>query len=198
MRLAFLFALFASPAIAQDGPSFDCAKAESSAEEAICASPVLAALDRRVGDVYARALAVAKGLDAGAEDAVATLQAEQRGWISGRDDCWKDSDIDACIETAYLTREGALTAQWMLAEPTGTTFWMCDGNLEVVTMYFDTPLPSVRFEVGDSVTVGNLTRTASGSRYEGPFGQSIWMKGNEATYRSPDPDGAEMSCRTES
>ncbi|WP_298496973.1 MliC family protein [uncultured Maritimibacter sp.] len=198
MRLAFLFPLFASPAFAQDGPSFDCAKAESSAEEAICASPELAALDQRVADVYARALAAAEGLDAGAEDAVATLHSEQRGWIGGRDDCWKEDDLNACVETAYLMRESQLTARWMLAEPTGTTVWACDDGGEVVTTYYDTPLPSVRFEVGDSVDVGSMVRTGSGSRYDGSFGRYIWMKGDEATYRPPDPDGTETLCHAKS
>ncbi|MBV7408254.1 MliC family protein [Maritimibacter sp. DP1N21-5] len=194
MRLLLAVTLFAAPALAQEGSSFDCSKAESSAEEAICATPDLAALDRRIAEVFARALTVVDALDTGAEEARTALQTEQRGWIGGRDDCWKAEDLKACIETAYLTREGQLTARWLLSDPTGTTFWRCDGNLEVVTSYFDTPLPSVRFEVGDTVDTGSLTRTASGSRYDGSFGRFIWIKGNEATYRSPDPDGQETRC----
>ncbi|WP_172292219.1 MliC family protein [Pseudoruegeria sp. HB172150] len=194
--LAALFLLLATPALAQDGPSFDCAAAQSEAEKLICEDPDLAALDRLVADRYAAAIEVTQGLDAGAEEAEADLRAYQRGWISGRDECWKADDPRACVEQSYLRREGELVAQYLLEEPTGTTFWQCNGNPadELVTMYFDTTLPSIRFERGDSIDTGSLSRTASGSRYDGSFGRYIWIKGDEATYREPDPDGTEMTC----
>lgn len=59
---------------------------------------------------------------------------------------------------------------------------------------FDTELPSVRFERGDEIDTGALTRTASGARYIGSFGREIWIKGEEATYRDPDPDGVSYRC----
>lgn len=186
----------ALPALAQEGPSFDCSKASSSAEELICADEELARLDRLVSDRFKAALDVAKGLDAGATEAVNDLRAYQRGWIGGRDECWKASDLRACVELSYLTREGELVAYWMLEEPTGTAFWTCDGNPanEVVTMFYATELPSVRFERGDGVATGSLSPTASGSRYDGDFGRYIWIKGDEATYREPDPDGTTHTC----
>ncbi|SFC76739.1 MliC family protein [Tropicimonas isoalkanivorans] len=194
--IAALSLLAATPAVAQTGPAFDCTKAESVAEELICSDPALSALDRRVADRYAAALETARGLDAGAEAAEDELRAYQRGWIKGRDECWKADDLRDCVETAYLRREGELVAQWLLETPTGIAFWACDGNPanEVVTYFFDTELPSVRFERGDSIDTGFVTRTASGARYEGSFGRSIWMKGENATYREPDPDGTEYTC----
>ncbi len=194
--LLVLALLFAFPALAEEGPSFDCAKAESDAEKMVCGDADLAALDRLVADRYAAALAVAEGLDAGAEQAVDDLRAYQRGWIKGRDDCWKAEDLRACVEAAYLRREGELVAQWLLEEPTGTAFWTCGGNPSngVVTMFFETTLPSVRFERGDTIDTGSLSPTASGARYDGSFGRFIWIKGNEATYREPDPDGTEYQC----
>lgn len=181
---------------AQEGPSFDCAKAESEAEKLVCGDAALAELDRKVAAAYGAALDAAGGLDAGASEAVETLRAEQRGWIKGRDECWKAADPRDCVEFAYLSREGTLVAEWMLQEPTGTAAWACDGNPsnEVVTMFFDTTLPSVRFERGDSIDTGSLARTGSGARYEGSFGRSIWIKGEEATYREPDPDGTTLDC----
>ncbi|MEM0949328.1 MAG: MliC family protein [Pseudomonadota bacterium] len=188
--------LLAGQAMADEGPSFDCSRAASSAEEAICADPELARLDRLLADRFAQALAAARALDVGAAEAEADLKAYQRGWIGGRDECWKSDDLSACIADAYLDRDGALTAQWML-EPAGeTVFWTCGGNPanEVVTTFFATERPSVRFERGDTVDTGALRRTASGARYEGSFGRSIWIKGDEAQYRDPDPDGTEWSC----
>jgi uncharacterized protein YecT (DUF1311 family) len=188
--------LIAAPALADAAPSFDCSKAQSAAEKLICQDPELAILDRRVSDRYAAALAAARALDAGAEEAERTLRARQRGWVSGRDDCWKADDLRACVEAAYLRREGDLVAEWLLEAPTATAVWICGGNPadEVITLFFDTTLPSIRFERGDTVDTGSLTRTASGSRYEGSFGRSIWIKGDTARYRDPDPNGVSHEC----
>lgn len=189
-------ALIAAPALADEGPSFDCAKAGTTAEELVCADPELARLDRLVADRFGAALEAARGLDTGAAEAEAELRAYQRGWIGGRDDCWKADDPAGCVGAAYLRREAELVATWMLAEPTATAFWACGGNPanEVVTMFFDTERPSLRFERGDSVDTGLLSPTGSGARYFGSFGRFIWIKGDEAMYRDPDPDGTEYQC----
>lgn len=188
--------LIGVPAHAQDGPSFDCAKAGSSAEKLVCEDAGLAQLDRVVAGRYAAALAVIRGLDAGAQQAEADLRAYQRGWVKGRDDCWKADDLRACVELSYLRREGELVAQWMLQDPVQTAFWACDGNPanEVVTYFYDTTLPSVRIERGDTVDAGSLTPAGSGSKYEGSFGRSIWINGDQATYREADPDGTTFRC----
>ncbi len=46
-RLALLGVVVAVPALAQDGPSFDCSKAQSAAEQLICTDADLAALAAR-------------------------------------------------------------------------------------------------------------------------------------------------------
>lgn len=188
------------PAWAQDGPSFDCARASGMAEELVCSDPDLAALDLRIAAVFDAALERARGLEAGAAEAEAELRTIQRGWIKGRDDCWKEAEqARACVEAAYLQREAELVATWFLRDPVSTVVWTCGGNPadEVVTFFFDTPLPSVRFERGDSIDVGVLTPTASGARYDGSFGRFIWIKGDDALYRDPDPDGTERACATQ-
>jgi len=197
-RFALAVTLAATPAFAQEGPSFDCTKAESSAEKLVCSDAALATLDRRVNARFLEAIELAKKENNGQGTAEQDLRAEQRGWIKGRDECWKAEDQRACVENAYLTREGQLVADFMLQEPTAVVTWQCEGNPsnEVVTFFFDTELPSVRFERGDQVDTGSVLRTGSGSKYEGSFGRSIWIKGNEATYREPDPDGSELHCVT--
>ncbi len=197
MRAFALAAMVAAtPSLADEGPSFDCAKASGAAEDAICEDAELARLDRQLAVRYAAALAAVRGLDAGAAEAEAELKAFQRGWIGGRDECWKSDDLNACVADAYLDREGQLVARWMLEEPTEIAFWACGGNPanEVVTFFFATERPSVRFERGDSIDTGSQRPTASGARYEGSFGRSIWIKGDEAQYRDPDPDGTEWAC----
>ncbi|MBZ0059529.1 lysozyme inhibitor LprI family protein [Leclercia sp. LTM01] len=86
----------ASTAPAQ-GPSFSCKGIrEGSMEERICKSPELSALDRQMAKTWSAALEKS-GSDK-------TLKATQRGWIKGRDECWKETDHDACIKTQYQQR----------------------------------------------------------------------------------------------
>ena len=195
-NVAAFAVMVASPAFAESGPSFDCGKAGSSAETLICNDPELARLDRLVSDRYAAALEVVRELASGASETEEELRALQRGWIKGRDECWKAADPSECIRAAYLRREGELVALWLLKEPAGVAFWTCDGNPanEVVTFFFDTETPSVRFERGDTIDTGSLVATASGSEYEGSFGRSIWIKGDQATYREADPAAQTYSC----
>lgn len=187
MRSFWFFVFWVSVAQAaqsQSGPSFDCSKAGSVAEQLICAEPDLAALDLRLADVYGSALSVAQGLDAGAEAATDTLKAMQRGWIKGRDECWKADDLRTCVETAYLTREAELVATWLLKEPVAVSRWICGETPanEVYVMYFDTELPGLRVEYGDGVEAMHLAPSGSGSRYEGAFGRMFWEKGGEARF----------------
>lgn len=79
------------------GPTFDCAKASGSIEKMICADPELGALDRTLSAVYSAALSKA------ANERPPILKVEQRGWIKGRNDCWKADDKRACVVEAYAT-----------------------------------------------------------------------------------------------
>ncbi|MDR6265645.1 MliC family protein [Roseobacter sp. N2S] len=191
------FLAFTTPALAQNGPSFDCAAAETTAEKLICQDPELAALDQLVADRYKAAITVIRGLDSGAKSAEEALHSYQRGWIGGRDDCWKTDDPRDCVAWNYKRREGQLVAQYLLETPSSTATWHCGDSPanEVETQFFDTAMPSVRIERGDRVTVGALTPAASGARYDADFGQFIWIKGDEAHYREPDPDGQDFSCK---
>lgn len=193
---AVVFFAAVYPALAHADPSFDCARATSSAENLICADAELARLDRLLADRYSAALKQVQALDVGASAAEDELRATQRGWIKGRDDCWKADSLRACVEDAYLRREGALVARWFLQDPVAVAYWSCGDTPanEVVIYHFDTTRPSIRFERGDAVDTGSLVPTGSGAKYEGSFGRSIWIKGGEATYRDADPDGTTYSC----
>ena len=140
--------------LAQDGPAFDCAAAESSAEKLICDDPALAALDRRMATRFAAAVDVAQGLDVGSSVTEDLLRAYQRGWISGRDECWKQDDLRACVEWEYLYREGQLVAEFLLEPAQSVTEYTCDSGANLTVYAFPTELPSLRVEQGDSVGVG--------------------------------------------
>ena len=175
-------------------PSFDCTKTESSAEELVCADDKLAALDKRMAERFDAALQAAGSIDVGALEAQNNLKATQRGWIKGRDDCWKADDLLDCVKSAYLFRENELVTRWLLQDPASVVSYFCSGNRanEITAMFFDTELPSVRLERGDSIDTGSLTRTASGARYDASFGRYIWIKGDEATLVWT--EGTELSC----
>jgi len=78
-------------------PSFDCAKATHDVEELICNDAELAELDNSLNSLYH---AVLKHTSASEQE---MLKTEQRGWIKGRNDCWKDSDMRGCVLSEYRT-----------------------------------------------------------------------------------------------
>ena len=84
-------------ALAANG--IDCRKASAnSMENLVCRDAGLMALDRAMGAVYADAMKKA------GDERPPVLRAEQRGWIKGRNDCWKTSDQRGCIKSAYEER----------------------------------------------------------------------------------------------
>ena len=173
------------------GPAFDCSKATGTIEKLICGDPALAALDRKLDGVYKAALAKAK------DDMPRVLRAEQRGWVKGRDECWKAKDAQnvmylteswtaasprACVEGQYQLRITELQVKYQLVPSRTPVFFSCNNNPanEIVATFFETEPAAARFERGDSTVIGWQVRTASGAKYEGQ-NVSFWNKGNEAT-----------------
>lgn len=195
----FLFIAFSvvgpTGLVADAAPSFDCAKAVGSVETLICSDVELADLDQRLALRFRAALAAVRSLDAGAQEAEATLRAYQRGWIRGRNDCYKAIDRHACVKASYLLRENELVAQWILMPPVATEYWTCSDTAanELVVMRFDTELPSLRLEYGDSIASASQSPVASGIRYEADFGRAFWIKGDTATLTWP--EGTEQTCK---
>ena len=146
-------------------PSFDCAKARPGSSEAIiCADPALAALDRQLADVYAAARKKATN------EKPPLLQAEQRGWVKGRDECWKaqQGGQAACMRGAYVDRIVELQARYRLVASDGPVFLACDGNPanEVVVTYFRTQRPTLIAERGDQTSL-MVRQSGDGERYQG-------------------------------
>ena len=55
----------------------------------------LRALDRSLAELYATVMKHTPASEQG------TLKAEQRGWVKGRNDCWKSDDQRGCIKAEY-------------------------------------------------------------------------------------------------
>lgn len=174
-------------------PSFDCTMPRSSAEELVCTDPGLAGLDVALDSVFDLAVTRTGAMADGAA-AAAELRAVQRGWIKGRDDCWKAEDLRGCVDEAYRRRIAELEAAFMLREASPPVFWICEGNPanEFVSTFYDTDPPTARIERGDQTVVALLSPSASGARYAGPSGVVFWTKGTEATVEWP--QGTSLSC----
>jgi uncharacterized protein len=159
------------------GPSFDCAAVEAGSIAAmICADEELSALDRQLSVVFSQASKRAK------TEQPPLLQTEQRGWIKGRDDCWKDADKRECVDEAYTRRIAELQARYRLVASNGPVRFVCDGDPanEVVVTFYETDPPTLIAERGDSVSVMYLRRSASGSKYQGG-NESFWEHQGQAT-----------------
>ena len=100
-------ALTGLPANAQ-GPSFDCNKAQTVTERAICSSSGLSALDRELARSYQ---AARKLLSAGGRQ---QLLDAQRAWLGQRNRC--DADT-GCLETAMRERINALGHRQAASQP---------------------------------------------------------------------------------
>jgi uncharacterized protein len=195
LPLLFLLALGqgAGSAAAAQGPSFSCDKVRAgSIEEMVCKDSALADLDRKLAQVYAAALKKA------ANEHPPVLKATQRGWIKGRDDCWKSDDKRTCVDSEYRHRIAELQALYRLLPGTGPVTYACEdkkgGTTYYVTvMFFPTDPPTLYAERGDSVSLMFLERSGSGSKYQGR-NESFWEHHGEAMvtwgYQAP-----EMHCR---
>ncbi len=189
VSLALSCGAIASVAAAQ-APSFACDRVRAgSIEEMICKDSGLAALDRKLADVYAAAQKKASN------ERPPVLKAEQRGWIKGRDECWKSSDKRACVESEYKQRIAELQARYRLVPGTGPVSYVCDGQPanEVIVVFFPTDPPTLYAERGDSVSLMYLQPSGSGTRYQGR-NETFWEHQGEARvtwgYGAP-----EMRCK---
>ncbi|MDX1269510.1 MAG: MliC family protein, partial [Oceanisphaera sp.] len=158
------------------GPAFACDKVKAGSIEAmICEDQTLSALDRKLSGVYTAALQKVTN------EHPPVLKAEQRGWIKGRNDCWKSDDKRACVEGEYQRRIAELQASYRLVPHHGPVRFICGNNPanEVITTFFETEPPTLIAERGDSVSLMFLQPSASGAKYQGR-NESFWEHQGEA------------------
>ena len=193
LRPTVLCFLIAGPALATE-PSFDCDKAETSGELAICASDDLSMMDREIARLYRLAL---DGPDLD-EDRAAILKATQHGWIKGRDDCWKaEMGIDACIAGNYAFRIFELRQQYAGARgddgagiSVGPVAMQCGGIEAVIGVgYVNSETPRAVLQWLETTLILDGVQSGSGARYEGTDWDDrpivFWTKGDEALLDLP-------------
>ncbi|GGG67285.1 hypothetical protein GCM10011415_12770 [Salipiger pallidus] len=169
-------------------PSFDCSKAGGSAEEAVCASDALASMDLELARLYS---AAANGPNMTPER-LSELKAMQRGWIKGRDECWKDGDgLESCVAAEYGMRifdlrQGYSDARADEGASTGPFAYVCDGVEGAISAVFiNTNDPMAVLHWGERVITMPQVPAASGVHYRGDWlGETanFWTKGDEASF----------------
>ncbi len=108
--LAACVMLAAIPSIA-NAQSYDCRRAVTPDEIAICEDPLLGELDVIQADFYRRLRHYTENFD-NAMGLQAQLRDEARAFLSRRASCGADH---VCIETAYRARIRELLKHWMTA-----------------------------------------------------------------------------------
>ena len=179
----------ATPAVSPAAdPGYDCARASGQVEELVCKDDALAALDRKLGEVYGIAL------ENYPRDERSSLQAQQRGWIKGRNDCWKADDVRDCVAREYSRRivELQITAGQLMA-PKAVAFDCPDVDKTPLyaAFYTDADPAAVVLTLGDDQVIAFIARSGSGSRYV-TAGVEFWEHHGEATVTW---FGVEFTCR---
>ncbi|WP_447971013.1 MliC family protein [Nitrospira sp. M1] len=172
------------------GSSFACNEIKvGSIEAMICGDEDLSALDRKLSSVYAAASKKATN------EHPPVLKAEQRGWIKGRQDCWKSHDKRGCVRDGYRRRIAELQAKYRLVPSNGPVHFVCDGNPanEVVATFFQTDHSTLIAERGDSVSLMFGQPSGSGSKYQGR-NETFWEHQGEALI-TWGYDAKEMYCK---
>jgi uncharacterized protein len=188
--LALAWGAFTAPLSTAEDPSFACDRVEPGSIEAlVCQDEDLSALDRTLAEVYAEASQKAQN------EHPPVLKAEQRGWIKGRNDCWKSEDQRQCVMASYQTRIAELQARYRLVPDSGAVWFYCDDapGSEIVVTFFETDPPTLIAERGDSVSLMYRQPAASGSKYQGR-NETFWEHHGEATV-TWGVDAPGMVCR---
>ncbi len=118
-------------------PGFDCAKTDGAVEALICRDAELAALDRKLAEVYEAAM---KRVTQERYEDPSPLQ---RAWVKRRNDCGKADDVRGCVSTEYRRRIAELQIQYgHLMAPSPVSYHCGDMTLTAV-FYRETNPPAV-------------------------------------------------------
>lgn len=194
----------ATPSATVDAkPSFDCARADNDATKLVCRDAQLAALDRETTRLFKLALA-GPNMSKQRRD---ELVAMERGWIKGRDECWKAKDLRQCVAFSYATRIHELRQGYANAR-TQDDRGVSKGPFALACRGFDSGIGVTFINTDPAMAVLEwrsekhaltLVRSGSGARYKVSYedGRSLdlWTKGKDA--RLTIPGRKEMSCKIE-
>ncbi|WP_354164501.1 lysozyme inhibitor LprI family protein [Burkholderia sp. 567] len=162
LRSAMILAVLTIPPMAAHAAGFDCTKAASPTEKAICADPALSSLDGQLAAAWKKALA--KGGD------TAALKAAQLQWLKQRDRCGAGV---LCVGDRYRERLASLNGAPLAADR-----WQ-------QTWYRDSDTPSFGGVLTFTGTAPRLHFELSGNNGANTGGLSgdIELHGDRGTFR---------------
>lgn len=179
MNKILLGTLLLAPLLAAAAtPSFDCAKAHSAAEQLVCQDAGLAALDNELAALYPKAMSQMSAEQQKTEKAI------QRGWIKGRNDCWKAKDLRQCVEESYQLRITELQIKGGQLRVPSPVDYQCANNVTLSTYFYNEakrPAAMINLSEGNNQqqVLAYQTPSASGARYEGQ-NLTLFTKGSDA------------------
>jgi len=200
---AVALALILTVGARADEPTFDCTKASSRAEEAVCGSAALASLDREVNRLHSRVL---DGPDMTPERAT-VFRAGQRDWVRRRHDCSNlDLGLKECVARSDALRIAALRrdhadARRAQGPSDGPYRYVCEGlDSPVSVTFINSEAPMVVLSWGDNDAALGRARSGSGARYHGEVhGEptTFWTRGSDEALFTP-PGGTQLTCKRDS
>ena len=154
-RNSLLIFIFSTFSLHASQPSFDCSKIEKeSCEAIICASKTLKDLDRELSKVYKQALTKASKDD--------RLKVYQRGWIKGRNECWKVKDAHTYMADIYRQRIKELKEKYQLNDGTKESL----NKSETFDKTFSLQGISFHVVATNEGSINQLTITPKGLKYD--------------------------------
>lgn len=125
------------------------AKDLGTVDQLICSDSELLKHDQLLAEVYQQALLKA------ANEKPPLLKAEQRGWVKGKADCWKEEDKKACAAELYTQRIAGLQARYELLPISKKLLLGCDNNPanEISVRYYPTTPATLIADYGDQVSL---------------------------------------------
>ena len=147
-------------------PAFDCRKASGFVEELVCKEPLLAQLDRQMNGVFSAALQHYR------INNYKDPRPEQRGWIKGRNDCWKADDVHECALSSYRYRIAELQIRYGQLQVPVPVYFYCEDSAVTAVFYTQTLPPTVVLTVipemqGISQVLAWQEPAGSGAKYQG-------------------------------
>jgi uncharacterized protein len=132
-----------------NGRSFPHRRCPSSFLYGSCFHQELLKQDQQLAEVYQKALLKS------ANEMPPLLKAEQRGWVKGKAECWKEDDKKACASGLYTRRIAELQALYELAPISKKLVLSCENNPahEILLRYYLTTPATLIADYGDWVSL---------------------------------------------
>ncbi len=125
------------------------AKDLGTVDQLICSDPELLKQDQQLAEVYQQALLKA------VNEKPPLLKAEQRGWVKGKAECWKEDDKKSCASTLYTQRIAELQARYELLPASKKLLLSCENNPahEIAVRYYLTTPATLIADYGDQASL---------------------------------------------